>query len=42
MLVGEWDGAVVGRLLRTPRVRRTLDRLTGAVLIDLGVRSAVT
>ncbi|MFC4021747.1 hypothetical protein ACFOW4_27945 [Micromonospora sp. GCM10011542] len=30
------------RLLRTPRVRRTLDRLTGAVLIGLGVRSAVT
>lgn len=29
------------RLLRTPRVRRTLDRLTGTVLIGLGVRSAV-
>lgn len=30
------------RLLRTARVRRALDRLTGIVLVGLGVRSAVT
>ncbi|WP_223884405.1 hypothetical protein [Micromonospora craniellae] len=29
------------RLLRTLRVRRMLDRLTGALLVGLGVRTAV-
>ncbi|MEU7760886.1 MULTISPECIES: LysE family translocator [Micromonospora] len=29
------------RLLRTDRVRRALDRITGAVLVGLGVRSAL-
>ncbi|MEV0609433.1 hypothetical protein AB0I61_23985 [Polymorphospora rubra] len=28
------------RLLRTLRVRRALDRLTGAILVGLGIRAA--
>ncbi|MER7332910.1 MULTISPECIES: LysE family translocator [unclassified Micromonospora] len=42
--LGGW-AAVTGaaaRLLRTARVRRALDRLTGAVLVGLGIRSALT
>ncbi|MEH1031289.1 LysE family translocator [Micromonospora profundi] len=31
-----------GRLLRTAAVRRVLDRLTGVILLGLGVRAAVT
>lgn len=32
----------LGRLLARPRVRRALDRVTGTILIGLGVRVAVT
>lgn len=32
----------LGRLLERPRLRRTLDRVTGTVLIGLGVRVAIT
>jgi len=32
--------AKAGEVLRRPRIRRTIDALTGAVLIGLGVRIA--
>jgi threonine/homoserine/homoserine lactone efflux protein len=35
-------GPRAGDVLRRPRVRRALDRATGAVLIGLGVRLALT
>ena len=34
--------AAAARLLRTVRVRRALDRLTGAILVGLGIRTVVT
>ncbi|MDG4789097.1 LysE family translocator [Micromonospora sp. WMMD1102] len=48
LLVGCWlagwtaiSGAAV-RLLRTARVRRALDRVTGVILVGLGLRTAVS